>query len=320
MTHSPRFIPCAVCDSVDPAPFLHPRRSPGPVVRCRTCGMVYVSPIESPDSLIDDTTALGFPGAMRESTDVNLLVGTWEAALLSRKLPAREALRRNHLAALERIASHCPPPGRLLDFGSGWGFFLQDAQAAGWGVQGLEPLPGHAIYTRGALDIPVVTDTLRDDTFGSGSFDVVTAFQVFEHLPDPATEIDKIRYILKPGGLLVIEVPNIATPLLKLFCGHHRHFVQDHLWFFSPHTLARFVRAHGFTPLDVSFPTRRLTLGYVADAWLRRFAGTRVAEMSLGALRRLRLDDRIVHLNLRDIVMIIAERGDALATEGSLET
>ena len=60
-------------------------------------------------------------------------------------------------------------------------------------MHSLEPLVMPAIYARGRLSLRVVTDTLRDDTYPLEFFDVVTAFQVFEHIVDPAGDVAKIR-------------------------------------------------------------------------------------------------------------------------------
>lgn len=306
---SPQAIPCVVCGSLDQAPFLRPARSPGPVVRCRGCGLVFVSPREDLRAIIDEGRPLAELERLRHSRDPRDLAGCWELDLLAAETPAlRQARRVNHQAALRWIAAHRPPPGRLLDFGCGWGFFLEDAREAGWQVRGLEPLPGHGVHARGALGLDVVTDTLRPDSFPPESFDVVTAFQVFEHLPDPGAELTKLHGLLRPGGLVVIEVPNIATPLLRLLGGRHRHFVEDHLWFFSPRTLGRLLERHGFQPIATHFPTRRLPLERLLDAWAARYLPPAALRGLRGLAGRAGLLERRLPVNLRDIVLRIGRK------------
>lgn len=305
----PQAIPCVVCGSLDQAPFLRPARSPGPVVRCRGCGLVFVSPREDLRAIIDEGRPLAELERLRHSRDPRDLAGCWELDLLAAETPAlRQARRVNHQAALRWIAAHRPPPGRLLDFGCGWGFFLEDAREAGWQVRGLEPLPGHGVHARGALGLDVVTDTLRPDSFPPESFDVVTAFQVFEHLPDPGAELAKLHALLRPGGLVVIEVPNIATPLLRLLGGRHRHFVEDHLWFFSPRTLGRLLDRHGFQPIATHFPTRRLPLERLLDAWAARYLPPAALRGLRGLAGRAGLLERRLPVNLRDIVLQIGRK------------
>jgi SAM-dependent methyltransferase len=279
------------------------------VVRCRGCGLVFVSPREDLRAIIDEGRPLAELERLRHSRDPRDLAGCWELDLLAAETPAlRQARRVNHQAALRWIAAHRPPPGRLLDFGCGWGFFLEDARAAGWQVQGLEPLPGHGVHARGALGLDVVTDTLRPDSFPPASFDVVTAFQVFEHLPDPGAELAKLHALLRPGGLVVIEVPNIATPLLRLLGGRHRHFVEDHLWFFSPRSLGRLLERQGFQPLATHYPTRRLPLERLLDAWAARYLPPSALRGLRGLAGRAGLLELRLPVNLRDIVLLIGRK------------
>lgn len=284
------------------------------MVRCTTCGLVFISPVERTGSLIFEGSDLPEHEVLKDQDDPNLLVGSWEASHLARFLPERELLRAAHERVLARIAAYRAPPGELLDFGCGWGFFLEDARTAGWSVQGLEPLPGHGVYARGRLGLPVVTDTLQDDTFEQGRFDVVTAFQVFEHLPDPAAELRKIRRLLREDGLLLVEVPNIATPAVHVLRGRHRHFVPDHLWFFSPGTLSALMERHGFEVIACSHPTRRLSLRYVANAWLPRYLPEGIASILRQVTDRPALADRVLSINLRDILLVIARKRNESGT------
>lgn len=306
-------VPCVVCGDNAPIQVFRPRSAPGPVVRCGVCGMVFISPRERTASLIADgdqyLDRLGPDGqSLRHSSDLRDLADCWELADLGHRLPDRAVLRQNHLMALEQIGRFCSPPGRLLDFGSGWGFFLDTARGAGWDVQGIEPLPGRGIYARSALGLPVVTDTLRPDTFPAASFDVVTAFQVFEHLPDPAAEIAKIHHVLRPGGLVAIEVPNIDTLGVRIMRGRHRHFVIDHLWFFGPATLRQFLANCGFEPLATSFPTRLLSVRHLVNHWAARGLPPAASKGLQKFAERASLMDRSVRMNLGDIVMVIGRK------------
>lgn len=298
-------IPCAVCGATSTAPLFRPAASPGPVVRCTQCSMVFVSPRLRTASLIFDGEQFA-EDPLRTSANPNDLVGHWEAAHLVSALAHRDVLRRNHRAALDRIARYARPPGRLLDFGCGFGFFLDSARTAGWDVAGIDPLPGHGAYARGALGLNVITDTLRPDSFEPRSFDVITALQVFEHLPDPRAELAALRRLLRPGGIIAIEVPNIEAPLVRLFGPRHRHFVADHLWFFSPGTLSRLLEDAGLSVLDVSRPTRRLSLRYLAARWLPRFLPEALGRRLPRAVDGMPGRDRCLPINLGDIVLAIA--------------
>jgi 2-polyprenyl-3-methyl-5-hydroxy-6-metoxy-1,4-benzoquinol methylase len=144
-------------------------------------------------------------------------------------------LRRNAsdvLGIIEKYVDNTSKDRNILDFGSGWGFFLAVAKEKGWNAFGLEPLPAASVYARARFGLNVVTDTLRENSFSPEFFDVVTSFQVFEHLPNPGQDIRNIHEILRKNGIVLIEVPNFETWTMQIMKSKHRHFVQDHLNFF----------------------------------------------------------------------------------------
>lgn len=299
---------CFVCGSGQLVFLYRPNRSPGGVVRCGNCGFAFVAQVDDDRSIIDENRAAGIEDRLRHSRDLGDLSGCWEVGELSAKLGEESALRANACDALSRIGEYTAPPGRLLDFGCGWGFFLNTAKEQGWAIYGLEPLPGHAIYTRGKIGADVVTDILRDDTFPDNFFDVITAFQVFEHLPDPAGDLIRLRRALRPGGILLIEVPNIDTWSVSLLGKRHRHFVADHLNFFSGKTLGRLFLSSGLDVVNTYYPTRQMSIGYLTTAWGGRLLPERVVGGLTATLKPSCLWHKTVHLNLGDIVAVIGRK------------
>lgn len=298
---------CAICHR-DRAEFLfRPESSPGPVVRCRRCGLCYVSPVEDDHAIIQDGPIVGnLDPEVLTSADLHDIAGCWELSLLPAKEAEWPAFRLNAADALDRIEQHARAPGRLLDFGCGWGFFLGIARERGWEPYGLDPLPGHAVYARAKFGATVVTDVLRDDTFPPKFFDAVTAFQVFEHLPDPVSDLARLHRVLKPGGIILIEVPNIDTWSMRLLGRRHRHFVQDHLTFFSARTLALLLEKHGFRVLVSYHPTRHMTIRHLVADWGGRYLPMRVVSGTEAIARHLSLWEKVISINLGDIVAVIA--------------
>lgn len=296
---------CLVCGSAEHHMLYRPERSPGMIFRCQCCGFIFVKTIENDKAIIDDGNPFHVSAELLNSRNVNDLVGCWEVAHLPGKLAEAPALRLNALDALNRIACFRSPPGRLLDFGCGWGFFLAAAREVGWSIFGLEPLPGHAIYARGHFGAEVVSDILRDSSYPPEFFDIVTAFQVFEHLPDPAGDVARLAKCLKPGGLALIEVPNIDTWSVRLLGKKHRHFVHDHLNFFSPQTLSRLLENGGFDVVDIYHPSRRMTYRHLMTIWGRRYLPPAIGARLSDAMRKTHLWDRTMKLNLGDIVAVI---------------
>ena len=138
------------------------------------------------------------------------------------------------------------PPGRLLDVGSGKGRFLVAARDAGWDVVGVEFAPATAAATTANYGIPVISGDFLDVPI-EGEFDVVTMWHVLEHLPDPAAALRRAAGLLRPGGRLVVSVPNIGSTQARL--GGEAWFHLDptrHLFHFSPRSLGAMVERSGF--------------------------------------------------------------------------
>lgn len=299
---------CLVCGSEAFIPLYRPARAPGPVVRCNECGFVFVARVDDGRSIIDEHRAASVEANLRRSYDLGDLAGCWEVSELAGKLAEESAIRANACDALTRVGRYAKPPGRLLDFGCGWGFFLGAAGEEGWEIHGLEPLPGHALYTRGKIGAEVITDILRDDTFLDSYFDVITAFQVFEHLPDPAGDLARLSRALQPGGIMLVEVPNIDTWGVRLMGKRHRHYVPDHLNFFSTDTLGRLFISSGLEVVECYHPTRQMSVGYLITAWGGRTLPKRVVAGLTSTLKTNRLWSKTIRLNLGDIIAVIGRK------------
>ena len=305
---SARFNQCIVCGDENFTNLYRPKRSPGEVVRCQGCGFVAVRYIDDGRSIINEQTAARVEERLLSSRDLGDLVGCWEVSELTSKLAEIEALRANAIDALDRIERYSTPPGRLLDFGCGWGFFLDVARERGWLPYGLEPLPGHALYVRAKVEADVVTDILRDSTYPADYFDAITSFQVFEHLPDPAGDLVRLQQALRPGGILLIEVPNIKTWGVRLMGKRHRHFVPDHLNFFSDETLGRLFQASGLEILETYHPTRQMSFRHLITAWGGRLLPEVFTSTSTRLFQNTKIWNKTFGLNIGDIVAVIGRK------------
>jgi len=179
---------CPICGQQHTRVLFWPRASPGPVSQCLSCGMVYIANIEDSHALIFDGPVTYGQTDPKILTSSNLddVRDSWEFKLLPDKEVEWPAMRQNAIDALQRIERHVNSSfneRKILDFGSGWGFFLAVAKERGWIPYGLEPLPASAVYARATFGLNITTDTLREDTFPPDFFDAITSFQVFEHLP-----------------------------------------------------------------------------------------------------------------------------------------
>jgi SAM-dependent methyltransferase len=139
--------------------------------------------------------------------------------------------------------------GRLMDVGTGFGFFLSEMKKRGWEVTGVEISQRGINYARDRLAVNVYPGPLEKAGFPEEHFDAVTAFYVVEHLPDPITFLKECHRILKPGGLLLLRYPH-TTPiknLLRVLGIENRLYdLPAHLSDFSPETLQRLLERVGF--------------------------------------------------------------------------
>jgi len=127
--------------------------------------------------------------------------------------------------------------GRLLDVGTGFGFFPLEMKKRGWEVAGVEISQKAIDYARDVLGLTIFPGALEKVALPDNDFDVVTGFYVVEHLSHPMAFLRECHRILKPGGLLLLRYPH-TTPIKNLlhFLGvkNRLYDLPAHLSDFSP--------------------------------------------------------------------------------------
>ncbi len=122
--------------------------------------------------------------------------------------PILRAFARHRLALLARAGAR--PPGRLLDVGAGRGRFVAQARAAGWQAEGIEPSLRGVEGAR-ALGIELERAGVGDASVPDGSLDAATLWHVMEHLDAPGPALERVAAWLRPGGALLVGVPNLGS-------------------------------------------------------------------------------------------------------------
>ncbi len=136
--------------------------------------------------------------------------------------------------------------GNLLDIGSGSGAFLHHMKLLGWNVTGLEPDGGarenaKKLYNLNTLPIHELFN------LEEGQFDCITLWHVLEHVHDLHGYLEKMRKLLKPGGALLIAVPNYTSTDARIYGEYWAAYdVPRHLYHFSPVSMDVLMQSHGF--------------------------------------------------------------------------
>lgn len=212
-----------------------------PLVECTSCGLQYVSP-----RLKQEVILAGYS----EGTDETFVS----------QAPARE---RTFAKALNMIEKLVPQRGRLLDIGTAAGSFLHVAKQRGWSVAGCEPSKWLCHWGKEHYGLDIGQGTLFEQHYAANDFDVVTVWDVLEHTHDPQGFLRECHRVLKPGGLLVVNVPDIGSWLARLMGRRWLMILATHLYYFNRKTLADLLQRVGYEVTVMKPHIQWLELGYV---------------------------------------------------------
>jgi len=167
----------------------------------------------------------------------------------------------------------------VLDIGCATGTLLAFLRNRGWNVKGVEISPA-AEYARNVRQLDVQNIPLEEIAFPSGSFNVVLASHLIEHLNDPFSFLKETHRILKDGGQIFITTPNISGLQAYLYGGRWRSAIFDHLYLFSARTLKKMLKKAGFKFEKVS--TWGGIAAGLAPAWIKKGADFLAKRLGFG--------------------------------------
>lgn len=187
------------------------------LIQCKKCSFVSVYPIPG-----DETLAVYY--------DSNY----WEGQQAEKSSYMHLLFSIRARSILNKLKKYLPSKGRILDWGAGDGAWVRLLRRHGFDAWGIDP-----------FSIPQKTDflipgTLNSAEFPDSYFDAVTCFHVLEHVKNPLNEVKEALRILRPGGIMIVEIPNIASWGFSLFKMNWQPLqIPTHVNHFSPETLQK---------------------------------------------------------------------------------
>lgn len=230
-------IPCQCCGSLKFSPVCI-REDSTWVVHCDECGLEFVNPLPSLETMQENY--------QKEMTGSDTKSGLHSNYILERKerIGSFSKLYNSRLSLIESLH---PEKGNLLDIGCGAGFFLNCAQERGWNCHGIEILPEYVKYAQENFSLGNIRLESLDESlaFDANTFDVITLWDLIEHLRNPMKSLKRIHHVMKPAGLLIIWTPNVknAVFLQEKWTGYK---ILQHFYFFSNDSLNKMLKKTGF--------------------------------------------------------------------------
>ena len=262
---------------------------PDKIVRCMSCGLVYAIP----------------PVYEGEKAGWENILKDYET-MVDPEYVAEEKGRRRQAHIILRFLSQFKSGGRMLDIGCGPGFFLAEAKAQGWRVQGVDLSAWAKQNAHERFGIDVFQGDLAQANFQDKSFDVIVMNDVIEHLEDPKKALREVRRILKNDGVIYISTPDIESVLSRALRAKWWGINKYHLYYFSRKTLEKMFSEAGLKSIRYGSYPRVFSWKY----WTKRLETypsiIRMAPEFVS--RTFGLSDRLLRVTLHDQIGVVAKK------------
>ena len=285
-------FPCIACG--EKSHLLYATKKGFRVWKCAGCGMLSVYPVPAFEVSKNVYGGDYFSGAEKGHGYVD-----YDAD--------KEAMRpvfERHLAHFEKALGR---NGRLFDVGAATGYFMHMAKARGWDVHGVDISEFAAAQGR-SRGLDLIAGTIKNETRPDGSYDLVTMWDVIEHMPDPVSDVRKAHRMLRSRGLLAINTPDSGSLYARLM-GRRWHLLvpPEHLSYFNRQSISKLLKKQGFKVIEIGCIGKRFTLEYIVNflyLWQKLSIWKKLAEW----LKRSRCGQWAIPINLRDNMYVLARK------------
>lgn len=265
------------------------------IYRCLACGLMFVYPQPSSEELVQLYDIDYFKRGNKYLTGDGAKT---------------ESLTFDQDAQKLEVVKVHKSAGRLLDVGCAMGGFLSLARREGFEVQGVEVSEFCARYVKEHHGIDVHNGDLLSARFHASTFDIVTMWDVLEHLSNPQGAVSDAYRVLRPGGFLCVSTGDSGSACARIMARlWHLLTPPQHLFYFTKKSLVKCLTRSGFKVQDLSHRGKRAKLGFILFKARETF-GPIVEPLQL-LTRALKLDSLALHVNLYDILTCVAQKTDS---------
>lgn len=196
------------------------------LVKCKSCKFVFCEPIPSLEELEEHYKGYGRNDYLSPITILRY----------HEILDSFEPYRKNN---------------KLIDVGCGIGYFLEVAKERGWEVYGTE-FTDKAIHICSQKGIKMKKGILDPKNYIPEEFDIITSFEVIEHINNPIDEISNMKMILRDGGIIYVTTPNFNSLLRYILKSNYDVITfPEHLSYYTPKTLSRLFTINNFKKVKI---------------------------------------------------------------------
>jgi len=251
-------IECKVCKNHNETEFSRKfRKDDINIVQCSECGFVFIPPYYRKQ--------INYSEYKNEDSLKAVIAGNDWLKI------------QRHKLRYKTIQKYCAK-GKLFDLGVGWGHFLHTGRLLGYDVAGIEMARMPFTYAKDHLKLPVECVDFFDYTPLENYYDLITMWDVLEHIDSCDKAVEKCAGMLKQGGSIVIQVPQIDSYIAKKHKENWQAMGLDHVNYFSKKTITHFLENKGFEVVKIKSSIEvKLFLMYSILDKKRKKQGSKVA-------------------------------------------
>lgn len=286
---------CSLCDKSNYRTVYS--QLPFEIVRCSLCGMGFLTPVPTERFLAKFYSKKYF---QKESEGFG-----YKNYKRMRKVLEAESLRK-----IEFIKKFIRSSSTLLDVGSGLGFFANSAFKKGFKVSILDRSAWAVSYAMKKYKIPGYVSDFTPRSVPQSKFEVVTAWDVLEHLANPKDGFLAINRVLDNGGLVFITTPNIeswdARIMGKRWYGFTK--IPEHIQYFSPATIKKFAVQAGFEVVAIKSWGFVRDFKFIADK--SKSYSALLSRLLTNLLKLFNLERKHVYFPFIDMMVVLKKEKD----------